>query len=559
MRFTLFSGFMIQFIKKVISILVAVYSILLIQYIFPYTRQTKNTPIWYDNNNTVMVWHKQTQFESFQSVPSRLVQLVVSIEDKRFWMHPWVDPVSIARALWLWIQWVRPIQGASTVDQQVIKLDRGQFTRNRRAKILENRWALNLQLHHSKETILLRYLNTIPFSHQIVGWKAACESYRNKSCEYLSDEELLLTLVIGQLWANPYTEAWWKQVLGRAQMFSRVMPELFSGSLILTDALSDRLHSFPAPLDPRVTEFIKKTLTAWKSAYDTSLSQRLDSLLERTKVQRNQYSIEDCCVVVLDAQGNLVSMNMCRSWDDEASWKINSCLLPRQTWSAIKPFVYLYAFHHLWLQATDTIVDEPVSYDLWGWALYDPKNFDLTYHGEVTYAYALWNSLNVPAVKTVYQIGVEPFLQFIKEQINRLAPNTPLNPKTAEEVGLSVALGTYEMSVWQFAQLRRLLLPTWWLPQYEIARRAIVAILSDPTNKLVSFWQDTPLNTPWWAVKTGTSRKFVDGWICGVQTAVQNWKVICLWLGNVSQAPMLGPSSEVWSYLWSLIVDEIEK
>jgi len=45
-------------------------------------------------------------------------------------------------------------------------------------------------------------------------------------------------------------------------MFSRVMPELFSGSLILTDALSDRLHSFPAPLDPRVTEFIKKTLPA---------------------------------------------------------------------------------------------------------------------------------------------------------------------------------------------------------------------------------------------------------------------------------------------------------
>ena len=98
------------------------------------------------------------------------------------------------------------MQGASTIDQQVIKLDREQFSRNRRAKIKENRWALNLQLHHSKEAILLRYLNTIPFSHQIVGWKAACESYRNKSCDYLSEEELLLTLMIGQLGANPYTE-----------------------------------------------------------------------------------------------------------------------------------------------------------------------------------------------------------------------------------------------------------------------------------------------------------------------------------------------------------------
>lgn len=532
---------------------------LLIAIVFPYHFMQQVQSIILDRQWKVIVGHKQEPYSTFDQIPPRLVELVVWIEDKRFLMHPWVDPIAIARVLWWRVQWIWPIQGASTIDQQLIKLDREQFSRNRRAKIQENRWALNLQLHHSKEEILLRYVNSIPFSHQIVGWKAACESYRNKSCLYLSDEELLLTLVIGQLGANPYTETWWKQVLWRAQMYARVMPELFSGSLIHTEALADRLHSFPAPLDPRVTEFIKTTLPGWKTAYDSSLSQRIDSLLERTKTQRNQYSIEDCCVVVLDEEWNLVSMNICRSRDDEASWKINSCLLPRQTWSAIKPFVYLYAFHHLWLQATDTIVDEPVSYDLWWWALYDPKNFDLTYHGEVTYAYALWNSLNVPAVKTVYQIGVEPFLHFIKEQTNRLAPNTTPNPKTAEEVGLSVALGTYEMSVWQFVQLRRLLLPTWWLPQYETARRAIVAILTDPTNKLVSFWQDTPLNTPWWAVKTGTSRKFVDGWICGVQTVLGDWNVICLWLGNVSQSPMLGPSSEVWSYLWSLIVGEVKK
>lgn len=532
---------------------------LLIAIVFPYRFMQQDQSIILDRQWKVIVGHKQEPYSTFDQIPERLVQLVVWIEDKRFRLHPWVDPIAIARSLWWRVQWIWSIQGASTIDQQVIKLDREQFSRNRRAKIVENRWAVNLQFHYSKKDILLRYVNTIPFSHQIVGWKAACESYRNKACDYLSDEELLLTLVIAQLGANPYTETWWKQVLQRAQLYARVMPELFSGSLILTDALADRLQSFPAPLDPRVTEFIKTTLPAWKTAYDSSLSQRIDSLLERTKVQRNQYSIEDCCVVVLDAQWTLVSMNMCRSWDDEASWKINSCLLPRQTWSAIKPFVYLYAFHQLRLNPNDTIVDEPVSFDLWWWALYDPKNFDLTYHGKVTYAYALWNSLNVPAVKTVHQIGVEPFLQFIKEQTNRLAPNTTLNPKSADEVGLSVALGTYEMSVWQFTQLWRLLLPAWWLPEYETARRDIVAILSDPNNKIVSFWQDTPLNTPWRAVKTWTSRKFVDGRICGVQTTAQSWKTMCLRLGNVSQAPMLGPSSAVWSYLWSLLVAEAEK
>jgi membrane carboxypeptidase/penicillin-binding protein PbpC len=58
----------------------------------------------------------------------------------------------------------------------------------------------------------------------------------------------------------------------------------------------------------------------------------------------------------------------------------------------------------------------------------------------VSYAYALGNSLNVPAVKTLHQVGVAPFLDFLKQQLSRLAPNLPLNPKTADEVGLSLAL-----------------------------------------------------------------------------------------------------------------------
>jgi membrane carboxypeptidase/penicillin-binding protein PbpC len=58
----------------------------------------------------------------------------------------------------------------------------------------------------------------------------------------------------------------------------------------------------------------------------------------------------------------------------------------------------------------------------------------------VTYAYALGNSLNVPAVKTLYQVGVAPFLDFLHKQLSRLAPTLPVQPKTADEVGLSLAL-----------------------------------------------------------------------------------------------------------------------
>ena len=140
------------------------------------------------------------------------------------------------------------------------------------------------------------------------------------------------------------------------------------------------------------------------TSYDLALSKRIDALLKNTRLQREQYNIRDCCVVVVDGRGELVTMNMCSDRDNPDTGKINSCLVPRQTGSAVKPFLYLYAFKQFGLKPTDTIVDEPVQFDLGGGNLYDPKNFDLTYHGEVTYAYALGNSLNVPAIKTLQKI-----------------------------------------------------------------------------------------------------------------------------------------------------------
>ena len=80
--------------------------------------------------------------------------------------------------------------------------------------------------------------------------------------------------------------------------------------------LQDGLHSFPAPLDPRVQNYVQDTTPAGRSAYDLTLSASLDTLLKRTKTQRDQYNIQDCCVVVMDGDGELISMNMCRERDD---------------------------------------------------------------------------------------------------------------------------------------------------------------------------------------------------------------------------------------------------
>ena len=59
------------------------------------------------------------------------------------------------------------------------------------------------------------------------------------------------------------------------------------------------------------------------------------------------------------------------------------------------------------------IVDEPVSYYLDEEHSYSPKNFSLSYYGKVSLADALGNSLNIPAVKLVHEVGVEAFICFV--------------------------------------------------------------------------------------------------------------------------------------------------
>jgi len=83
-------------------------------------------------------------------------------------------------------------------------------------------------------------------------------------------------------------------------MYTRVRPELFTSGLVISPELADELQSFPAPLDPRVQELIRTTYGSGQSAYDLALSDRLDTMLARTKLQRDQYGIGDCCLVLLD-------------------------------------------------------------------------------------------------------------------------------------------------------------------------------------------------------------------------------------------------------------------
>ncbi len=565
--------------KKTISwfiFLVVIFLSILVQIVYKYDiPKPQLEEIWKQKS----VW-----YATFEDIPNRLTVAIIAIEDKRFWIHPGIDFVSLVRATYQTI-FKNNLQGASTIDQQTIKLLEQAFSRSRSRKLYEMWMAINLQFHYSKKDILLTYVNSIPFSHGIKGWSSACSIYFQKPCTYLSDAELSYLFAVAQLGINPYKEKNQKIIYTKAstlcdvlsnytnksgssrttedgcavlhpqQTWSFSTEDMLSWSIDLSGAETNRpviLYPIEEQLDPKIQLFLDSLPTAQKQQFSLTHYDRIEKILATTQKHREVYDAQYCCVVALDSEWNLISMNTCSDRDEETkAWKVNSCTDARQVWSAIKPFLYAYAFNKNWLHETDTIIDEPISYDLGDGSIYSPKNFDLTYRGEVSLAFALGNSLNVPAIKILDSVGVENFLWFVKEQLATFASWHDDNQKDAENVGLSLALGTYEISPYAFTQLWRFFL-AWKTPgQYWENAKEVVGILSNPNNRAAAFGQDSYLNLPWRAVKTGTSRKFIDARVCGANNT--KWITLCLWMGNINNQAMKWPSSEIGSYIWNII------
>jgi len=431
-------------------------------------------------------------------------------------------------------------------------IDQSNYTRTYTRKVYELFGAIKLWIHMSSEDIFLKYINSIERKNNITWRRAAFTVYWDKECKDLSISELFVLLAAAQRGYNLLNESQQKEILERAKWLCSLHQNVCSeiDSFVL-DALTYTVDE----LDPRIQQIVKDEENI---VYNQWLADDIDRILYTTRLLRTQYNVKDCCIVVLDEDWGLVRMNMCTQRDDERG-KTSSCMLPRQTWSAIKPFLYTYAMNILGYIKEDTIIDEYVAYTLDWRAVYEPKNFDLKYHGEVSLAYALGNSLNIPAVILLERVWVAWFLKFLQEQLTTYAPEFPLSRSAVQDLGLSLALGTYEISPYHFARLRQFFLSKNRSNNYAFYQDQVTTILSNAQNKVDWFGQDNYIHQSWRAIKTGTSRKFIDAWICGVQTKISNAHIACIWMGNISNQAMHGSSSEVAGYVWSRVIGLIEK
>jgi penicillin-binding protein 1B len=147
--------------------------------------------------------------QPLETYPKELINMLLLVEDQSFYQHFGVDFIEIGRVLSTHLVDDKPLRGASTITQQLIKNTLLSPEQTLRRKVDEALMALLMELYYDKNFILERYMNTVYLAQDgavaVHGFAAASEHYFNKSVEQLNLDEMsiLVALLKGPSYYHP--------------------------------------------------------------------------------------------------------------------------------------------------------------------------------------------------------------------------------------------------------------------------------------------------------------------------------------------------------------------
>ncbi|HEX5474942.1 MAG TPA: PBP1A family penicillin-binding protein [Vicinamibacterales bacterium] len=436
------------------------------------------------------------------SIPPRMVQAVLSIEDRRFYEHPGIDPIRIVGAAVANLFGRRRyLEGGSTLTQQIVKNTFLTPEKTMRRKVLESFMAMILDRKLTKNQILELYLNDVSLGQRgSFAIHGVAEAERLLFGKDISNVSLVEAATIAGLIQSPSRLSPFTNP-ERAKDRRNVVLHAMADAGYLSPGAADRASHEPLQIvaraldaeAPYFVDYVGQAIedqTKAAGAVDvyTTLDlhlQRLaqeavrdglahvDSLLPRRRRGRPQAAL----MAVDPRTGDILAMVGGRSYNrSQYNRAINA---RRQPGSVFKPFVYLAAFERARAEGrTDftpaTIVDdEPTSFDANG-QTWTPNNYDNEYDGPITLRRALALSRNVAAVKVAESAGYEQ----VAALWSRIGAGTP--PRAYP----SIALGVFEASPFQIATAYTI------FPNGGI-RRPLRAI-----SRIVERGHDVPLDEP---------------------------------------------------------------
>lgn len=501
-----------------------------------------------------------------------VLQAVVAVEDRHFYRHPGVNPLSIARALVDNAKAGGVVRGGSTLTMQVARTLRGNQPRTIYQKIREALLAVRLEVQFSKEDILLLWLNRVYFGNQTYGIEAAAQRYFGKSAIDLNKAEASFLVGLPQRpnAFNPYAHldvaiTRQRHVLDALIETGGLTPEERATLAAIPLDVVPAENTFKAPhfvnyimqLQQATPATTRESPAAIRTTLHLPLQEEIESIA-RAHLKRlgNERATNAAALVIENSTGHILAyLGSADFWNTHTEGQNDGVLMRRQPGSALKPFTYALALASGTYTPASILPDIAIHIPEAGGA-FSPMNYDKKFHGPVPLRTALASSYNVPAVRLLREQGADALLDLLYE-----TGVTSLT-KGAAHYGVGLTLGNGEVQLIELAGAYAMLankgrfrdftavisstdiagLTTSSAPDTssipilsEETAYLITDILQDPEARAPAFGRYGPLEMPFpAAVKTGTSKDYRDNWAVGYTPQ----HTVAVWVGNFNGAPM---------------------
>jgi len=480
---------------------------------------------------------------ALSDISPHLIEAILACEDRWFYYHPGVNPVSLIGAAVDNLRAGHVVRGGSTITMQIARMMEPK-ERSYSGKVREMFRAVQLELSYSKDELLEMYLNLAPYGGNIDGVRAACTFYFDKPPAELTWSEIAILVALP---SSPNRFRPDRHPTACRERRNTILNHLHHQGVLTADQHAAALaEEWPRARQGRPTTALHFSRDIAgrnpdRSTINSTINGRLQYLCERLATayhtELTERGIHNLSLAVIhNATGDLLAAVGSPDFKDQRhSGQINGVRSLRSPGSTLKPFVYAAGFDIGLITPSSRLQDIPVNY-----AGYSPENYDEVYHGVVRADEALIQSFNVPAVNLTAEVGLTDFYNLLTA-----GGITSFNKQPAE-YGLPLVLGCAEVSLLELTNLyatlgrQGLYRPVRDLldapvdsayrilsPEASWLTTDILTSLQRPV--LPSSWESTT-GMPTVAWKTGTSYGRRDAWAVGCTPVY----TIGVWAGNFS-------------------------
>lgn len=483
---------------------------------------------------------------------ARLVVATLQTEDRHFYQHAGIYWPSVLRAAYQNISELRIVSGASTVAMQVARMQRpgGRHVFN---KVRESLEALLLIHNHGHDRVLRHYLTIAPYGNRIRGCSRAAQYYFAKPVADLSWLQAAYLAALPQAPGRMNPHQVWGQSRGLDRAH-RILRLLNQRRYISDQALKQALHSElllvakpkrePAALHavlnlgPKVQ---RRQQVVSTTTLDLDLQHRVSIILAENLAQLTPHGASSTAAMVVQIQRGevLAYVGSADYFSEKSRGAIDFVQIKRSPGSALKPFIYGLALDLHGYTAATELTDTAMDFITEGGRAYLPRNIGGQFYGPMLLRQALGNSRNIPALRLLSDIGVEPTLRLLQQAGVEEISYQP------GAYGLGLALGNLPVTLEELVLLYGVLakeghtMPLRYFIDQEVpAPKRLMShgtagllrhILSDPEARYPSFGRGSSLEYHYAvASKTGTSQGYRDAWT----VAMSDRLLVAVWLGT---------------------------